>query len=85
MIRLFTSRHIPFSYGTPRSLIRELDPLYPVLFIDGIVVKVRNRRVHNTPYYVVMAVTAAGERDILTIWAATEVRWLSSGCRSSPS
>ena len=46
-----------------------LDPLYPVLFVDAIVVKVRDGQVRNTPFYVVMGVTVHGERDILGIWA----------------
>ncbi|MCT2980253.1 IS256 family transposase [Propionibacterium freudenreichii] len=48
---------------------RPLDPLYPVIFVDAIVVKVRDGLVRNTPFYVVMAVTTDGERDILGIWA----------------
>jgi putative transposase len=31
--------------------------------------KVRDGQVRNTPYYVVMGVTTAGERDILGIWS----------------
>ncbi|MDP9094672.1 MAG: IS256 family transposase [Actinomycetota bacterium] len=48
---------------------RPLDPIYPVIFVDALVVKVREGQVRNTPYYVVMGVTTAGERDILGIWA----------------
>lgn len=48
---------------------RPLDPLYPVLFVDAVVVKVRDGQVRNTPFYVVMGVTVHGERDILGIWA----------------
>ena len=48
---------------------RPLDPLYPVIFVDAIVVKVRDGQVRNTPFYVVMGVTINGERDILGIWA----------------
>ncbi|QQQ64278.1 IS256 family transposase [Paenarthrobacter ureafaciens] len=48
---------------------RPLDPVYPVLFVDAIVVKVRDGQVRNTPFYVVMGVTVNGERDILGIWA----------------
>lgn len=48
---------------------RPLDPLYPVLFVDAIVVKVRDGQVRNTPFYVVMGVTVHGEREILGIWA----------------
>ncbi|APE12717.1 hypothetical protein BO226_25565 (plasmid) [Rhodococcus sp. 2G] len=48
---------------------RPLDPIYPVIFVDAIVVKVRDGQVRNTPFYVVMGVTVSGERDILGIWA----------------
>ena len=48
---------------------RPLDPVYPVIFVDAIVVKVRDGQVRNTPFYVVMGVTMNGERDILGIWA----------------
>jgi putative transposase len=48
---------------------RPLDPVYPVIFVDALVVKVRDGQVRNTPFYVVMGVTTTGERDILGIWA----------------
>lgn len=48
---------------------RPLDPIYPVIFVDAIVVKVRDGQVRNTPFYVVMGVTTAGEREILGISA----------------
>jgi transposase-like protein len=48
---------------------RPLDPIYPVVFIDCIVVKVRDGQVANRPIYVAMAVTCEGERDILGMWA----------------
>jgi putative transposase len=41
-----------------------------VLFVDAIVVKVRDGQVRNTPFYVVMGVIVNGEREILGIWAA---------------
>src|SRR5215212_3816545 len=44
---------------------RPLDPVYPVIFIDAINVKVRDGQVTNRPFYVVIGVTVAGERDIL--------------------
>jgi len=43
--------------------------VYPVLSIDAIVVEVRDGQVTNTPFYVVMGVSCAGDRDILGIWA----------------
>jgi putative transposase len=48
---------------------RPLDAIYPVIFVDALVVKVREGQVRNTPFYVVMGVTVNGERDILGIWA----------------
>lgn len=48
---------------------RPLDALYRVLFVDAIVVKVRDGQVRNTPFYMVLGVAVNGERDILGIWA----------------
>jgi len=48
---------------------RPLDRVYPVIFIDAIVVKVRDGQVRNKPFCVAVGVTTAGERDILGIWA----------------
>jgi putative transposase len=48
---------------------RPLDPVYAVLFIDVINVKIRDGNVANRPIYVALAVTADGERDILGLWA----------------
>jgi putative transposase len=50
-------------------LARPLDEVYPVIFIDAIVVKVRDGQVRNKPIYVVIGVTVNGERDILGLWA----------------
>src|SRR3954471_11713816 len=48
---------------------RPLDRVYPVLFIDAIMVKVRDGQVVNKPIYVAIGVTVNGERDILGLWA----------------
>jgi transposase-like protein len=48
---------------------RPLDPVYPVIFIDAIQVKLRDGQVANRPIYVALAVTVDGERDILGLWA----------------
>ncbi len=48
---------------------RPLDRVYPVIFIDAIVVKVRDGQVVNRPIYVVVGVTVNGERDVLGLWA----------------
>jgi putative transposase len=48
---------------------RPLDKVYPVIFVDAVVVKVRDGQVTNRPVYVVIGVTVNGERDILGLWA----------------
>jgi putative transposase len=48
---------------------RPLDPVYPVVFVDAIQVKIRDGSVANRPIYVALGVTCDGERDILGLWA----------------
>jgi putative transposase len=48
---------------------RPLDPVYPVVFLDAIHVKIRDGKVANRPIYVALAVTVDGHRDILGLWA----------------
>jgi transposase-like protein len=48
---------------------RPLDAVYPVIFVDALVVKIRDEQVTNRPIYVVVGVTVNGERDILGLWA----------------
>lgn len=48
---------------------RPLDPVYPVVFIDAVNVKIRDGQVANRPIYVALAVNVDGERDILGLWA----------------
>jgi putative transposase len=43
---------------------RPLDPVYPVIFIDAVNVKIRDGNVANRPIYVALAVTCEGTRDI---------------------
>jgi transposase-like protein len=50
---------------------RPLDAIYAAVFIDAIVVKVRDGQVANRPFYAAIGVTLAGERDILGLWAGT--------------
>ncbi len=47
---------------------RPLDPIYPVILIDAIVVKIRDGQVANRPIYVAMGVNLNGERDVLGMW-----------------
>jgi transposase-like protein len=51
--------------------VRPLDATYAAIFIDAIVVKVRDGQVGNRPFYAAIGVTLAGERDILGLWAGT--------------
>jgi putative transposase len=48
---------------------RPLDPVYAVVFIDAIVVKIREGQVANRPVYLALGVTVDGTRDILGLWA----------------
>jgi transposase-like protein len=48
---------------------RPLDPVYPVVFVDAIRVKIRDGNVVNRPIYLAMGVAVDGERDILGLWA----------------
>jgi putative transposase len=50
---------------------RPLDPVYAVVFLDAIVVKVRDSQVvQNKPAYVAIGVDADGEKHVLGIWLA---------------
>src|SRR5258708_19228930 len=51
--------------------VRPLDETYAAIFIDAIVVKVRDGQVANRPFYAAIGVSLAGERDILGLWAGT--------------
>jgi putative transposase len=48
---------------------RPLDPVYPVIFLDAVHVKIRDGKVANRPIYMALAVTVDGTRDILGLWA----------------
>ena len=48
---------------------RPLDPVYPVIFIDAVNVKIRDGNVANRPIYVALAVTIDGTHDVLGLWA----------------
>jgi putative transposase len=50
---------------------RPLDPVYAAIFIDAIVVKVRDGQVTNRPVYAAIGVTLEGCKDILGLWAGT--------------
>src|SRR5260370_18276823 len=48
---------------------RPLDPVYAVIFIDAINVKIREGQVANRPVYLALGVTVDGERAVLGLWA----------------
>jgi transposase-like protein len=50
---------------------RPLDEIYAAVFIDAVVVKVRDGQVASRPIYAAIGVTLAGEKDILGLWAGT--------------
>lgn len=50
---------------------RPLDRVYPVVFIDAIVVKIRDGQVANRPVYTAIGVTVDGQRDILGLWVGS--------------
>jgi putative transposase len=50
---------------------RPLDEIYAAVFIDAVMVKVRDGQVANRPVYAAIGVTLAGEKDILGLWAGT--------------
>lgn len=58
-------------------------PIYPVVFIDAIHVKVRDGQVANRPIYLALAVTAEGNRDILGLWCGDGVGARNTGSRYS--
>ena len=67
------------SRGSPTQVLEEvrawqsrpLDPVYAVVFLDAIMVKVRdNQVVQNKPAYLAVGIDADGEKHVLGIWLA---------------
>jgi putative transposase len=50
---------------------RPLDAVYAAVFIDAIVVKVRDGQVANQPVYAAIGVTLDGRKDVLGLWMGT--------------
>jgi transposase-like protein len=48
---------------------RPLDSVYTAVFIDAIVVKVRDGQVANRPFYAALGVTVDGRKEVLGLWA----------------
>jgi len=61
---------------------RPLDEVYPVIFIDAIVVKVRDGQVRNKPIYVVIGVPSTGNATSWACGPVTAPKVRSFGCRS---
>lgn len=52
---------------------RALEPMYPIVFLDALRVKIRDaesRQVKNKAVYVALGVTPGGEREVLGLWIA---------------
>jgi transposase-like protein len=48
---------------------RPLDPIYPVVFLDALMVKVRDDHVvHNKPAYLAVGIDIDGDKHVLGIW-----------------
>jgi len=50
---------------------RPLDAVYVAIFVDAVVVKVRDGQVINRPVYAAIGVTTEGCKDVLGLWAGT--------------
>jgi putative transposase len=50
---------------------RPLDEVYAAIFIDAIVVKIRDGQVGNRPIYAAIGVSLDGDKDVLGLWAGT--------------
>jgi putative transposase len=50
---------------------RPLDAVYVAVFVDAIMVKVRDGQVANRPVYAAIGVTVDGGKDVLGLWAGT--------------
>src|SRR6202167_2900357 len=59
----------PVMEGLAEWQSRPLDPVYAVVFINAINVKIREGQVANRPVYLALGVTVDGERDVLGLWA----------------
>ena len=53
--------------------IRALEPMYPIVFLDALRIKIRDaesRQVKNKAVYEALGVTPEGEREVLGLWIA---------------
>lgn len=50
---------------------RSLDPIYPIVYLDGIVIKVRhNKQVINKTIYLALGINLQGHKELLGMWIA---------------
>ncbi|HLV85892.1 MAG TPA: IS256 family transposase [Candidatus Sulfotelmatobacter sp.] len=50
---------------------RPLDQVYPIVYLDAVMVKVRNQgHIHNKAVYVVLGVKLEGRKEVLGLWMA---------------
>lgn len=50
---------------------RPLDPVYPILYLDALVVKMRdNGQVQNRAVYVAIGITLEGRKEVLGLWTS---------------
>lgn len=63
---------------------RPLNGVYAAVFIDAIVVKVRDGQVANRPIYAAIGVSLTGEKDVSGCGPGPAVRARSSGSPCSP-
>jgi len=50
---------------------RPLDPIYPIVYLDALIVKIRdNGQVQNRAIYVAIAVTMDGHKEVLGLWTS---------------
>jgi transposase-like protein len=50
---------------------RPLDPRYPIVYLDALVVKMRdNGQVHNRAVYVAIGITMEGHKEVLGLWTS---------------
>jgi putative transposase len=66
---------------------RPLDSVWPVVFIDALMVKIRDGVVTNRAVYVAIGVDCDGQKQVLGLWVGPTTGALppSSGCRCCPS
>src|SRR3982751_1031808 len=59
---------------------RPLDPLYPIVYLDALMVKMRdNGVVQNRAVYVALGVTREGRKEVLGLWSSARRQILAAG------